>query len=57
VAHILDHIAQCGGVPGHFQAHVEAFFHAQLLLHVLEGAPALHVERDGGAHLPRQVKR
>jgi hypothetical protein len=38
VAHVVDHVAEGGGVAAHLQADVEAFLHAELLLHVGDAA-------------------
>ena len=36
VAHVGEHVAEGGGVAGHFEADVEAFVHAELFLRLAE---------------------
>ena len=40
MAHIGEHVAEGVGISGHFEAYVEAFLHAELLLEVFEGGGA-----------------
>jgi hypothetical protein len=54
VAHVVDHVAEGGGVAAHLQADIEAFLHAELLLHV--GDARLHVHRHRRAHFAGEIE-
>ena len=55
VRHVGDHVAEGGGVAGHFQADVKSLLHAQFLLGVAQVAFA-HVQGQGRPHAPGQLQ-
>ena len=55
MAHVAQHVAKCLRIAGHFEADIEAFGHAQVLLHIRQRVLAgIHGHRH--AHLLRQVE-
>src|SRR5690606_25430853 len=55
VVHLIQHRGKGAGHTRHFQAHVEAFSHAELVHHVAQ-ILAGHVHRAAGAHAGGQVQ-
>ena len=50
VGHVVDHVVQGPGVPGHLESDVEALLHPEFVLHVLQ-VLAGDVDDPGRAHL------